>query len=75
MTTSTIPLAVGTTPTRARRLLVALSVVILFAVAFTIGHFTANSQQAPVAPTVQTHGQTSATDEVAQLCPNLRGPC
>jgi hypothetical protein len=75
MTTSTIPLIVGSAATQTKRLIVALAIVVLIAVSFAVGHLTVGSQQIP--PPVQVHAQVSGGDDTSQLCRvgNLRGPC
>jgi hypothetical protein len=67
----------STRPHALRMLLVGLAVVVLLAVAFTVGHLTAGSHQGPVSGPTHVQAHAGVADEAGSFCPagRLPGPC
>ncbi len=78
MTTSALPSHLDQAPSRPhalRMLLVGLAVVILMAVAFTVGHLTASSPQGSISGPAQVQAHAGVVDDAGSYCEALRGPC
>jgi hypothetical protein len=60
-----------------RRFLVALAIVILVAVAFTVGHMTATTRLGPATSPARVQVPAVGADDTGRYCQvgHLRGPC